>query len=126
VLRWSTDFGADTENGRKVKKVVIPVFGARAFNPTEKVVVNGKTMPLAQYTAKMNIQLLKPSDFNSMLREHGVDKKVTIQKIGRLCRNEKEVREVLNKIWKNPAKATKILEQVANKNQDIYEFEKVL
>jgi len=79
-----------------------------------------------QYTAKMNIQLLKPSDFNRMLREHRVDKKVTVQKICRLCRNEKEVREVLDKIWKTLAKATKILEQVANKNQDIYEFEKVL
>jgi len=126
VLRWSTDFGADTENGREVKKGIVPVFGAGAFNPTEKVVVNGKTMTLAQYAAKMNIQLLKPSDFNSMLREHGVDKKVTVQKICRLCRNEKEVREVLDKIWKDPTRATQILEQVASKNQDIYEFEKIL
>ena len=126
VLRWSTDFGADTENGREVKKGVIPVFGAGAFNPTEKVVVNGETMTLAQYAAKMNIQLLKPSDFNSMLRKHGASKKVTVQKICRLCRNEKEVRGVLDEIWKSPAKATQILEQVANKNQDIYEFEKML
>lgn len=126
VLRWSTDFGVDTENGREVKKGVIPVFGAGAFNPTEKVVVNGKTMTLAQYAAKMNIQLLRPSDFNRMLREHGVDKKVTVQKICRLCRDEKEVREVLDKIWKCPTEAAQILEHVASKNQDIYKFEKIL
>ena len=81
VLRWSTDFGTDTENGREVEKGVIPVFDAGAFNPKGKVVLNGRELTLAQYAAKMNIQLLKPSDFNKKLRECGVAKKVTVQKI---------------------------------------------
>jgi hypothetical protein len=37
VLRWSTDFGCDTENGREVKKGVIPVFGAGAYNPKKRL-----------------------------------------------------------------------------------------
>ena len=28
VLKWSTDFGVDTENGRELKKGVVPVFAA--------------------------------------------------------------------------------------------------
>ena len=28
VLKWSTDFGVDTENGRDLKKSVVPVFAA--------------------------------------------------------------------------------------------------
>ena len=35
VLKWSTDFGVDTENCREVEKGVIPVFGAGAYNPKE-------------------------------------------------------------------------------------------
>ena len=85
VLKWSTDFGVDTENGREVKKGVIPVFGAGAYNSNEKVVVNGQKITLAQYASRMNIRLLRPADFNQKLREHGVDTKVTVQKICRVC-----------------------------------------
>ena len=126
VLKWSTDFGSDTENGREVKKGIIPVFGAGAFNPTEKVVVNGRRITLVQYASGMNIQLLKPSDFNMKLREHGVDKKVTVQKICRVCRDEKDVRAVLDVIWKEPSKAMEVLSEAMARNQEIFEFEKVL
>ena len=44
ILKWSTDFGVDTENGRELKKGVVPVFGAGAYNPKEKVTVNGQTI----------------------------------------------------------------------------------
>lgn len=126
VLRWSTDFGTDTENGREVKKGIIPVFGAGAFNPKGKVVVNGRELTLAQYASRMNIQLLKPSDFNKKLREHGVDKKVTVQKICRVCKDEKDVRLVLDKIWQKPLEAQEILDEVLNRNQQVFQFEKVL
>ena len=126
VLKWSTDFGVDTEGGRALKNGIIPVFGAGAFNPREKIVVNGKTITLAQYASQRNIQLLKPGDFNQKLREYGVLKDVTVQKICRACRDEKEVREVLDKIWKNPDKAVAILNQVVNRNKDIFSFEKML
>lgn len=36
VLKWSTDFGVDTENGRELKKGVVPVFGAGAYNLRER------------------------------------------------------------------------------------------
>jgi len=126
VLKWSTDFGVDTENGREVKKGVIPVFGAGAYNPKEKVVVNGQKITLAQYASRMNIRLLRPADFNSKLREHGVDKKVTVQKICRVCKDEKDVRTVLDEIWQNRSKAQEALVETLDRNQDVFEFEKVL
>ena len=97
VLKWSTDFGVDTENGRELKKGVVPVFGAGAYNPKEKVTVGEQRITLAQYAYRMNIKLLRPADFNSKLREHGVDKKVTVQKICRICKDEKDVRGLFNK-----------------------------
>ena len=87
VLRWSTDFGADTENGRDVKKGVIPVFGAGAFNPKGRVMINEREYTLAQYAKILNIKLLRPSDFNKQLRERGVEKKVTVQIISKACRD---------------------------------------
>ena len=126
VLRWSTDFGTDTENGREVKKGVIPVFGAGAFNPRGKAVVNGETITLAQYAARLNIQLLKPSDFNSKLREHGVEKKVTVQKICRTCKDEKQIREVLDEVWRTFSKSESILSAVREQNDSVFAFERVL
>jgi len=50
VLKWSTDFGVDTENGRELKKGVVPVFAAGAYNPKEKVVIAEEKITLSQYT----------------------------------------------------------------------------
>ena len=74
----------------------------------------------------MNIRLLRPVDFNSKLRERGVDKRVTIQKICRVCKDEKDVRYVLDEIWQSPSKAQEILDRVLDRNKQIFEFEKVL
>jgi len=74
----------------------------------------------------MNIKLLKPADFNGKLREHGVDKKVTIQKICRVCRDEKDVRIALDRIWQNPLKAQEALDEALNRNQITFQFEKIL
>ncbi len=126
VLRWSTDFGTDTEKGREVKKGVIPVFGAGAFNPKGKAVVNGRRITLAQYTSRLNIQLLKPSDFNKKLREHGVEKKVTVQKICKICRDEKQIRQTLDRVWMASNKAIMILDNMLETNREIYNFEHML
>ena len=113
-------------HGREVKKGVIPVFGAGAYNPKEKVVVNGQKITLAQYASRMNIRLLRPADFNSKLRERGVEKKVTVQKICRVCRDEKDVRSVLDEIWLNPSKVQKTLDETLDRNQQVFEFERIL
>lgn len=126
VLKWSTDFGVDTEKGRELKKGVVPVFGAGAYNPKEKVTVNGQKITLAQYAARMNIRLLRPADFNGKLREHGADRKVTVQKFCRVCKGEKDVRSALDKIWMSPAEAREILFSTLTTNQIIFEFEKRL
>ena len=126
VLKWSTDFGVDTDNGREVKKGVVPVFGAGAYNPKEKVIVNGQRITLAQYAARMNIKLLRPADFNAKLRERGVEKRVTVQKICRACKDEKDVRAVLDMIWNDPSKGQKVLIENIMTNQNVFEFEKTL
>ena len=127
VLRWSKDFGVDTPEGRQVKQGVLGVFAGSAFNPKENVRLKDETViSLAKYAARMNIQLLKASDFNEKLRERGCDKRITVQKICRVSRNEKEVREILGEIWESPKKSSEILSKVMEKNADVYDFEKML
>jgi len=71
-LRWSKEFGVDTPEGRRVKQGVIGVFAGKAFNPKEKIRLKDETfVSLPQYAARMNIQLLKVSDFNQKLKERG-------------------------------------------------------
>ena len=123
VLRWSTRFGADTESGRDLKKSVIPVFGAGAFNPKGRVLINEREYTLAQYAKMLNIKLLRPSDFNKQLRERGVDKKVTVQKISKACRDERNIREMLDNVWMKPERAPEILNEFIAANQDVFEFE---
>ena len=112
--------------GRELKKGVIPVFGAGAYNPKEKLTVNGQKITLAQYASRMNIKLLRPANFNRKLRKHGVYKKVTVQRICRVCRDEKDVRAALDEIWKRPSKSQPILGETSNRNQHVFKFEKEL
>ena len=126
VLKWSTDFGVDTENGRELKKGVVPVFGAGAYNPKEKVTISGQKIALAQYASRMNIKLLKPADFNSKLREHSVDRKVTVQKICRVCKDEKQTRTLLDGVWSEPGRGMEFSLQVSMGNEHVFKFEKTL
>lgn len=127
VLRWSKEFGVDTPDGRQVKQGVLGVFAASAFNPYENVRLKDEsTISLASYTARMNIQLLKGADFNEKLQEKGCNKKVTVQKICKIGRNEEEVRQILDAIWKNPEKSEEILVEALQRNKEVYEFEKML
>lgn len=70
-----------TYTRRALKKGIVPVFAAGTYNPKEKVVVNGEKITLSQHAVRMSIRLLKPADFNERLREHKIDKRLTIQKI---------------------------------------------
>jgi len=126
VLKWSTDFGVDTENGREMKKGVVPVFAAGTYNPKEKVVVNAEKITLAQYANRMNVRLLRPADFNEKLRDHGIDKRLTTQRICRICRDEREVRESLDSIWKEPQKAQEHLTRTSQMNDNVFLFENLL
>lgn len=127
VLKWSMDFGVDTPEGRQVKQGVIGVFAGSAFNPKENVrLKNDTVISLAQYTSRMNIQLLKASDFNEKLRDRGCHKRVTVQKICRVSKDEKEVREILEKIWESPKKSDEIISKALEKNMRVFDFEKML
>lgn len=127
VLKWSKEFGVDTTEGRQIKQGMIGVFAGSAFNPNENVQFrDGSKISLASYAARMNIQLLKAADFNSKLREKGCSKTVTVQRICRIAKDEKEVREILDAIWESSSAAEEILEKLAMNNEGIYRFERML
>jgi hypothetical protein len=127
VLRWSKEFGVDTQEGRQVKQGVYGVFSGATFNPRENVKLrNETTISLASYAARMNIKLLKAIDFNIKLQERGCPKPVTVQRICRVSKNEDEVRQALDAIWKNSAKAIEIVEQIAQRNSEVFQFERML
>lgn len=126
VLKWSSEFGVNTPEGRQVKQGVIGVFAGSAFNPREKVKLKDETIVnLPSYASRMNIQLLKAVDFNQKLKERGCAK-ATVQKICRFAKDEREVREILEKLWDTPQKDAEVLNEVAVKNREVYEFEREL
>lgn len=127
VLRWSTEFGVNTSEGRAIKQGIVGVFAGSAFNPKENVKLKDETeISLATYAARINIQLLKAADFNEKMRERGIPKETTIQGVCRAAKDEKEVREVLLAIWEAPEKSSEILSKAIGKNKDVYDFEKML
>jgi hypothetical protein len=126
VIKWSYDFGVDTPEGRTIKQGIIGIFAGTAFNPEEKITIGNEHLSLAQYAARMNIQLPKAADLNEMLRQRGVEKDVTVQKICTRARNETEIRNTLTEVWSNPTTSKELLDQLANKNTALFEFERAL
>jgi len=126
ILRWSKEFGADTLEGRGIRQGVVGIFAGKTFDSREKVYVEDREVSLASYAGRLNIQLLRTADFNSKLRERGCVKKVTVQKICKVCRDEDEIRKVLDMIWQNPRKSEEVLVNAVKKNEEIYNFERIL
>jgi len=127
VLRWSKEFGVDTPDGREIKQGVMGVFAASAFNPKEHVRLKDESsISLAQYAARRNLQLVTAADFNKKLQEHGCPKRVTVQKVCRMARNEDEIRRTLDCLWGDAENVIKILKNLQEGNEDLYRFEKML
>jgi len=127
VLKNSKEFGVDTPEGRARKENVIGMFAGSTFSPDEKVhLPDGTAISLSSYAERLNIQLLKESDLNERLREKGVDKKITVQRICSVSKDEKEGRTVLDEIWKTPEKAQEILNATIQRNLNLYQFERQL
>jgi len=127
VLRWSKEFGVNTPNEREIKQGVIGVFAGSSFNPKENVQLkNDCPISLTSYAARMNMQLLKAADFNAKLHQRGCPTQVSVQKICKVAKDEKQVREILENVWKDPKNSEKTLEIFAERNKSIYEFEKML
>ena len=127
VLRWSTEFGVNTSEGRQIKQGIVGVFAGSAFDPKESVKLKDQSkISLAAYAARINIQLLKAADFNEKLRERGIPKEITVQGVCKAAKDEKEVREVITAIWESPEKSGEIIAKVIGKNKEVYEFEKML
>jgi len=127
VLRWSKEFGVTTNNGREIRQGVVGVFAASAFNPKENVKQHDDlTITLASYATRMNVQLLKASDFNSKLYQKGCPKTASVQKICKIATNEKQVRELLERVWNEPKKSEQLIAAFVEKNKKVYEFEEFL
>jgi hypothetical protein len=127
VLRWSKEFGADTPNGREIKQSVVGVFAGSAFNPNERIKLKDESLiELSSYAARMNIHLLKASDFNGKLHQKGCPLNVTVQRIRKVSRDEEQVREILNNIWKVHLRSEQILLAASENNKEVYDLEKLL
>jgi len=127
VLRWSKSFGVDTPEGREIKNGVTGVFAASAFNPRENVQLKDDSkITLAQYAARRQLQLITAAEFNEKLRDRGIEKYVTVQKICKASKDESDVREILDALWDKPKSARGELQRTTNKNQDLYRFEEKL
>jgi hypothetical protein len=126
VLKWTTDFGVDTEDGRELKKGVVPVFAAGTYDPKEKLMVNGERITISLYSSRMNIKLLRPADFNERLREHQVDKRITVQRICSVSKDESDLRTLLDAIWEDPLGAKEKVEGLVSKNRQVFGFEELL
>jgi hypothetical protein len=127
VLRWSKEFGVDGSEGRQIRQGVIGVFAGSAFDPKENVKLKDEsTISLASHAARINVQLLKAADFNEKMRERGFGKEITAQRICRIAKDEREVRDLLNATWEAPEKSDEILSKSIERNKDVYDFEKVL
>jgi hypothetical protein len=124
VLRWSIDFGVDTTDGRRIKQGVIGVFAGGVFDPKEKVRIKGEVIDLPTYAGRMNIQLLKAADLNKRLRDRGC--KISVEKVCKIAADEKDVREALDSIWENPRNVEEALSRLAEKNKELYDFERML
>jgi hypothetical protein len=120
VLKYSKDFGVDTSEGRAKKENVIGMFARSTFDPNEKVKLpDGIELTLPTYAERLNIELLKASRLNERLRERKVDKKITVQLICKIAKDEKEVRALLDSIWKTPEKAQEILSEATQRNMRV-------
>jgi hypothetical protein len=127
VLRWSKEFGVDTPKGRQVKQGVIGVFAGSSFDTRENVTLeDGSSVSLPSYAQRMNVQLLKAADFNQKLRDRGVPKSVTVQKICRISKDESEVREIIEAAWNSSETADSILSKAIEQNKQVYDFEQML
>lgn len=127
VLRWSKEFGANTVGGQEIKQGIVGVFAGNAFNPNENVrLKDDHTITLSAYASRLNIQLLKAADFNGKLYDRGVSTKITVQKICKIAKNEKQVREILENIWKNANESELFLDTAFKMNKEVYDFEHLL
>jgi hypothetical protein len=127
VLKWSTEFGVDTSDGRRIKQGVVGLFAGSSFDPKENFRFEEEIkMTSATYVARINIKLLRASDFNEKMRERGLPNELTIKSICRIAKNEKEVRDILTLIWESPDKAKEIVAKTKEKNKTVYAFERIL
>jgi hypothetical protein len=127
VLRNSKEFGTESPDGRQIRQGVIGVFAGSAFSPKEKVRLKDETeISLSSYAARVNIQILKTSDINEKLHTRGIPKNITVQGICRASKNEEQVRQILETIWKTPSSSIQVIQQTLNGNTDVFEFEERL
>ena len=122
VLRWSKEFGADSQSGRVIKSGVVPIFAASSFSH-DSVKLGDKLISIAEYAARLNIEIWTQARFNDMLHKRGVPVEITVQKVCRAAANEDEVAKMLDSLWDNPSAAEEILKSYLLKNVELFKLE---
>lgn len=51
---------------------------------------------------------------------------MTVQKICRGCRDEKDVRAILDEVWEQSSKAQDVLIQTLDRNRSMFNFKKMI
>ncbi|MBD3172978.1 hypothetical protein GF326_10950 [Candidatus Bathyarchaeota archaeon] len=51
---------------------------------------------------------------------------MTVQKVSRYARDEKQVRETLDQVWVNPEDSRDVLTRLSSENKELFEFEKMM
>jgi hypothetical protein len=110
-----------------IRNGIVGVFAGGTFDPNERIRFrNGEVLSLSQYAARCNIQLIRTADLNEKLRQRGCEASTTVQRICRVCQDEEEVRDVPDGMWLSPHDAVALLNEVALRNQTIFDLEQKL
>ena len=82
--------------------------------------------PALKLEKGLNVQLLRVADFNTKLRDKGVPKDVTVQKMCKAARDERDVRRMLDAIWDKPERTKNVLDNAIKTNSSVFKFEEEL
>ena len=127
ILKWSKEFGVDTPEGRQVKNGVNGIFAGNSFDPNERVrLKDDKVISLPEYAARINIQLLKASNFNQKLHERGCPTKLSVQEICKTAKDENQTKEILDRVWTEPKASLEFLGKFRQVNVEHYQFERMI
>ena len=71
------------------------------------------------------VKLVMVGDFNAKMRERGVERLMVLV-VCKVARDETQVRETLDALWKDPDRAGENMAEFRVENADLYKFEEML
>ena len=125
VLKSSSEFGVDTQDGREIKNgVVLWMIGAAIDNKAH-IRIGNEYLNIAVYAGRLGIKFIPISQINQLLRNHGWTK-ASVQAICRIAKDANEAMIIMDEVWKYPKSAEKVLDRYREQNKFILEQERLL